>query len=62
MVVWDYFQCVISFYILSLTLILGFLVTMFVFGVISIEVWPTQLPVWAFALALIICGFPKKFS
>jgi hypothetical protein len=29
-------------------------VTMFVFGVISIEVWPTQLPVWAFVLALVI--------
>jgi hypothetical protein len=27
---------------------------MFVFGVISIEVWPTQLPVWAFVLALAI--------
>ncbi|KZT36342.1 small oligopeptide transporter [Sistotremastrum suecicum HHB10207 ss-3] len=29
-------------------------VAMFVFGVISIEVWPTQMPVWAFVLALII--------
>jgi OPT family small oligopeptide transporter len=28
--------------------------SMFVFGVISIEVWPTQMPVWAFVLALII--------
>lgn len=28
---------------------------MFVFGVISIEVWNTQFPVWAFVLALIIC-------
>ena len=27
---------------------------MFVFGIISIEVWPTQFPVWAFVLALII--------
>jgi OPT family oligopeptide transporter len=27
---------------------------MFVFGIISIEVWPTQMPVWAFVLALII--------
>ena len=30
------------------------LVTMFVFGVISIEVWHTQLPVWGFVLALVI--------
>ncbi|KAH9940429.1 OPT oligopeptide transporter [Epithele typhae] len=29
-------------------------VTMFVFGVISIELWHTQFPVWAFVLALII--------
>jgi len=28
--------------------------SMFVFGIISIEVWPTQMPVWAFVLALII--------
>ena len=27
---------------------------MFVFGVISIEAWPTQMPVWALLLALII--------
>ena len=27
---------------------------MFVFGVVSIEVWDTQFPVWAFVLALII--------
>ncbi|KAK7065013.1 sexual differentiation process protein isp4 [Favolaschia claudopus] len=27
---------------------------MFVLGIISIEVWPTQMPVWAFVLALII--------
>ncbi|EPQ50620.1 small oligopeptide transporter [Gloeophyllum trabeum ATCC 11539] len=31
-------------------------VVMFVFGIISIEVWHTQMPVWAFILALII-GF-----
>lgn len=30
------------------------LVSMFVFGIISIEVWHTQMPVWAFVLALII--------
>ncbi|THG97283.1 hypothetical protein EW145_g7646 [Phellinidium pouzarii] len=29
-------------------------VSMFVFGVITIEVWPTQMPVWALVLALII--------
>ncbi|KII90413.1 hypothetical protein PLICRDRAFT_173833 [Plicaturopsis crispa FD-325 SS-3] len=29
-------------------------VTMFVFGIVSIEVWHTQFPVWAFVLALII--------
>lgn len=28
---------------------------MFVFGVISIEVWPTEFPVWAFVLSLVIC-------
>ncbi|KAI0063249.1 small oligopeptide transporter [Artomyces pyxidatus] len=28
--------------------------SMFVFGIISIEVWPTQFPVWAFCLALVI--------
>ncbi|KII86303.1 hypothetical protein PLICRDRAFT_114715 [Plicaturopsis crispa FD-325 SS-3] len=27
---------------------------MFAFGVVSIEVWPTQMPVWAFVLALVI--------
>ncbi|KAI0271688.1 small oligopeptide transporter [Gloeopeniophorella convolvens] len=28
--------------------------SMFAFGIISIEVWPTQFPVWAFVLALVI--------
>jgi OPT family small oligopeptide transporter len=28
--------------------------SMFALGIISIEVWPTQMPVWAFVLALII--------
>ncbi|KAJ6568984.1 small oligopeptide transporter, partial [Mycena capillaripes] len=28
--------------------------SMFVLGIISIEVWPTQMPVWAFVLALLI--------
>ena len=27
---------------------------MFAFGVVSIELWPTQMPVWAFVLALVI--------
>jgi hypothetical protein len=31
---------------------------MFLFGVVAIEVWETQLPVWAFVLALTICGSP----
>lgn len=35
---------------------------MFVFGVISIEVWNTQFPVWAFVLALIICKSAVVFS
>jgi hypothetical protein len=29
----------------------------FVFGVIAIEVWPTQMPVWALVLALLIGEF-----
>ncbi|KAJ7915874.1 small oligopeptide transporter [Mycena leptocephala] len=29
-------------------------VSMFVLGIISIEVWPTQMPVWAFVVALLI--------
>ncbi|KAF8510486.1 OPT oligopeptide transporter [Gautieria morchelliformis] len=29
-------------------------VSMFTFGVVAIEVWPTQMPVWAFVLALLI--------
>lgn len=27
---------------------------MFVFAIISIEVWPSELPVWAFVISLII--------
>ena len=30
---------------------------MFVFGVVAIEVWKTELPVWSFVLALLICAF-----
>ncbi|KAG2148954.1 OPT oligopeptide transporter [Suillus clintonianus] len=32
-------------------------VVMFVFGIIVIEVWPTQFPVWGFVLALLISFF-----
>jgi hypothetical protein len=32
-------------------------VTMFVFGVVVIEVWETDLPVWGFVFALLICVF-----
>lgn len=31
-----------------------FLVPMFAFGAISVEVWPTDMPVWALILALLI--------
>jgi len=31
--------------------------SMFTIGIISIEVWPTQMPVWAFVLALLISFF-----
>ena len=31
---------------------------MFLFGVVAIEIWETQFPVWAFILALAICGSP----
>ena len=34
----------------------SFAVTMFLFGIVVIEVWETQLPVWAFVLALLICA------
>lgn len=33
---------------------------MFMFGVISIEIWPTEFPVWGLVLALII-GMPPIF-
>ena len=35
---------------------------MFVCGVVAIEVWDTQFPVWAFVLALIICASPDACS
>lgn len=37
-------------------------VTMFVFGVVAIEVWNTQFPVWAFVLALLICKWRTFLS
>ena len=40
-----------------LTIVISFSVSMFVFGVVSIEVWKTQLPVWGFILALCIGVF-----
>ena len=40
-----------------LTILISFSVSMFVFGVVSIEVWETQLPVWGFVLALCIGVF-----
>jgi hypothetical protein len=34
---------------------------MFVFGVVVIEVWETDLPVWGFVLALLIVRFVSSF-
>jgi hypothetical protein len=34
---------------------------MFVFGVVAIEVWNTDFPVWGFVLALMICMFCLTF-
>ena len=39
------------------SVLISFSVSMFVFGIVSIEVWETQLPVWGFVLALCICAF-----
>lgn len=39
------------------SVLMFFPVTMFTFGVIAIEVWDTQFPVWAFVLALLIRAF-----
>jgi hypothetical protein len=36
--------------------LISFSVSMFVLGVVVIEVWETQLPVWAFVLALVTSG------
>ena len=42
---------------MHLTVLISFSVSMFVFGVVSIEVWESQLPVWGFVLALCIGAF-----
>ena len=28
----------------------------FTFGVVCIEIWPTELPVWGYLVALMLCG------
>lgn len=38
-----------------------FLAIMFAFGIIGIKIWPTQMPVWALVLALIICEHHFSF-
>ena len=43
--------------VMLLAALIPFSVSMFVFGVVSIEVWKSQLPVWGFVLALCI-GVP----
>ena len=45
---------IISAMHLPLAVLISFPVSMFVFGVVSIEVWKSQLPVWGFVLALCI--------
>jgi hypothetical protein len=45
---------IISAMHLPLAVLISFSVSMFVFGVVSIEVWKSQLPVWGFVLALCI--------
>ena len=35
------------------TLLIVLSAAMFVFGVVTIEVWNTEMPVWAFILALV---------
>ena len=42
---------------MHLTALISFSVSVFVFGVVSIEVWKSQLPVWGFVLALFIGVF-----
>ena len=45
---------IISAMHLPVTVLISFPVFMFVFGVVSIEVWKSELPVWGFVLALCI--------
>ena len=45
-----------TFAFLLLGLVIGFVVA-FVFGVIAIEIFPTQFPVWAFILAIAVAVF-----
>ena len=42
---------------MRLSVLLSFSVSMFVFSVVSIEVWATQFPVWASVLALVVGAF-----
>ena len=35
---------------------------MFVFGIVSIELWHTEFPVWAFVLSLAIGECPKRIQ
>ncbi len=39
-----------------------FSVTMFVFGIVVIEVWDTELPVWGFVLSLLICMLSYRYT
>ena len=59
-VCYHFLYAVLYYFILSC--LNDFLVSMFVIGVISIEVWPTQFPVWAFVLSLAIGGCPKRIQ
>ena len=42
---------------MQLAMLIHFSVSMFVFGIVSIEVWKSQLPVWGFVLALCISAY-----
>ena len=48
---------IISAMHLPVAALISFPVSMFVFGVVLIEVWKSQLPVWGFVLALFIGVF-----
>ena len=54
---WWYLTILGSFFrFISYNAPVSSVVSLFTFGVVTIEVWSTQLPVWAFVLALIICA------